>query len=151
LTLYASDQDWALVSSRKLHGNAPRAGQGGSDTLASANVDSIDMSELGEDMLAHSYFADDTSALADMVALFWQNAPPDRRCGLEPRGNGTGPVVWQYRRGSCATSNLIDAMAHLRAAGVSTVAEASQVLQRTATDLTLLPTLEPVVKRLLAP
>ncbi|MEO9463846.1 MAG: alpha/beta fold hydrolase, partial [Marinomonas sp.] len=33
MTLYASDVDWALAASRKLHGHAPRAGQGGEDIL----------------------------------------------------------------------------------------------------------------------
>jgi len=152
LTLYASEKDWALVSSRKLHGNAPRAGQGGEDTLADNNVDSIDMSELGEDMLAHSYFADDSSALADMVTLFWQNTEPAKRCGLrEHRPISDGPVVWQYESGKCATRNLIDAVAHMQNAHVSSLSEALRVLSNTAQDPSLLLQLEPVIKRILEP
>ena len=95
LTLYASEKDWALESSRRLHGNAPRAGQGGPGTLADGSIDSIDMSELGDDMLAHSYFADDGSAIADMASLFWKNADPAKRCGLEARSDAAGQQVWQ--------------------------------------------------------
>lgn len=150
LTLYASEQDWALVSSRKLHGNAPRAGQGGVDTLASADIDSIDMSELGEDMLAHSYFADDNSALADMVALFWRNAGPERRCGLEKAGAATGgPQTWRYRRDQCQVDQMLTAMAHLRQAQVDTVPEALTALSLAAEDDAVRKVLEPVIARLL--
>lgn len=38
LTLYASEEDWALESSRRLHGNAPRAGQGGGKIRLSATI-----------------------------------------------------------------------------------------------------------------
>lgn len=113
LTLYASSSDWALVSSRKLHGSAPRAGLGGSVLVAADAFDSIDMSALGADMLAHEYFADDSSALADIMTLFWQDAPPERRCGLAPRNKGNS-VVWDYQAGACASNDLIGAIVNLR-------------------------------------
>lgn len=149
LTLYASEQDWALKSSRRLHGNAPRAGQGGASTLADANVDSIDMSELGDDMLSHSYFADDRSALADMASLFWKNADPGRRCGLEVAESASGLSVWKYRQGTCATRSLIDAMAHLRMANAETTDQVLQVLSEKTSDPALLDQLVPVVEKLL--
>lgn len=149
LTLYASEQDWALKSSRRLHGNAPRAGQGGASTLADANVDSIDMSELGDDMLSHSYFADDRSALADMASLFWKNADPGRRCGLEAAESASGLSVWKYRQGTCATRSLIDAMAHLRMANAETTDQVLQVLSEKTSDPALLDQLVPVVEKLL--
>ncbi len=150
LTLYASEQDWALVSSRKLHGNAPRAGQGGEDTLSSPDFDSVDMSELGEDMLAHSYFADDKSALADIVTLFWRNADPARRCGLESVPHPDLPVAtWQYRQDSCAARPLITAMAHMREAKVETVPQAITALSLTSDNVELRSQLEPVITRLL--
>lgn len=153
LTLYASDQDWALVSSRKLHGNAPRAGQGGDVTLADTNIDSIDMSELGEDMLAHSYFADESSALADIVALFWRDAPPDKRCGLEARETGqTGaPTTWLYRKGTCETDEMLDAYSHLRSAGIIDPAGLHRLLASIVTEPTLIDRLEPPLRRLLIP
>ncbi|WP_088651745.1 alpha/beta hydrolase [Marinibacterium profundimaris] len=153
LTLYASEQDWALVSSRKLHGNAPRAGQGGEVTLVDANLDSIDMSELGEDMLAHSYFADQSSALADIVALFWRDAPPEKRCGLEPRQTGAAdaPVTWRYQAGACETDELIGALSHLRAAGVSDPGRIPGILASIVTDPGLAERLQPPLLRLLQP
>ena len=152
LTLYASENDWALVSSRKLHAGAPRAGQGGADTLADDNIDSIDMSELGDDMLAHTYFADDSSALADMVALFWQNAPPDRRCGLVQHSPGAdAPPIWRYQRGRCATQSLIDVIGHMRQARVATFEDARAVLARTTDDIALRHELEPFLEKLMAP
>ena len=153
LTLYASEKDWALVSSRKLHGNAPRAGQGGEVTLVDGNFDSIDMSELGEDMLAHSYFADQSSALADIVALFWRDAPPDKRCGLEPHetGDAAAPVTWRYRAGACETDEMIDALSHLRSKGVVDPGAVQGVLASIVTDPGLIARLEPPLLRLFQP
>ncbi|WP_428927859.1 alpha/beta hydrolase [Marinibacterium sp. SX1] len=152
LTLYASEQDWALVSSRKLHGNAPRAGQGGAVTLVDENIDSIDMSELGEDMLAHSYFADESSALADIVALFWRDAAPDRRCGLEPApGTGAAGGAWLYREGSCETEGMIDALSHLRRAGIVDPGRIQGILAAVVTDQGLRARLEPALLRLFQP
>ena len=149
LTLYASERDWALVSSRKLHGNAPRAGQGGVDTLISGNIDSIDMSELGEDMLAHSYVADDSSALADMSILFWRNADPARRCGLEAVTGPNALVKWRYKRGTCTNRNLIDALAHLRKANVTSVEDALSLLADKSEEENVTEDLAPVITRIL--
>ena len=112
LTRYAASTDWALVSSRKLHGSAPRAGLGGNVLTGSDAFDSVDMTSLGEDMLAHNYFSNDSSALADMVTLFWQDTPPDRRCGLQPKGGVSS--VWIYRKGACPTNDLIGVISNLR-------------------------------------
>jgi len=150
LTLYASQQDWALRSSRKLHGNAPRAGQGGDNTLVSSNIDSIDMSELGEDMLSHSYFAQDSSALADMMSLFWQNAAPNRRCGLvETKGDNSGAKFWTYQRGRCASKNLIDVLAHMKNAKVATATEARSLLARTTESPEVLSEIQPVILKMI--
>lgn len=149
LTLYASNEDWALASSRKLHGNAPRAGQGGQYTLASNNIDSVDMSELGEDMLAHSYFADDSSALADMLALFWDNTSPKWRCGLvADEQDGTKPQTWRYELGECGNKNLISVLAHMQRENVTTASHARAVLARTVQDSAELGALEPIILRM---
>jgi esterase/lipase superfamily enzyme len=109
LTLYASEKDWALVTSRKLHGNAPRAGQAGAGILQEPHFDTVDMSSLGEDMLAHSYFANDSSALADIMALLWRNPAPGRRCGLSPlKGTAAGKGgAWTYAKEDCDVQSLI--------------------------------------------
>lgn len=150
LTLYASQQDWALSASRQLHGNAPRAGQGGDDMLTDAHIDSVDMSDLGEDMLAHSYFADDNSALADIVALFWRNADPSQRCGLEPvnADAGTAPV-WFYKVGECADRSLVQVMSHLQRDNVTDLNTAREIVARTVQDTAIADQLTPVVVKLL--
>lgn len=152
LTLYASEQDWALVASRKLHGNAPRAGMGGPFTLTSPAVDSVDMSVLGDDMLAHSYFADDSSALADMVTLFWQNADPPERCGMmEDLETDSGLPIWRYQTGVCSDRNLLSLLAHLRNAGVTSQLEAQDIILRTVADADLAQKLERVVSGIVTP
>lgn len=114
LTLYASNEDWALSASRKLHGDAPRAGQAGGSMLVSAEFDTIDMSDLGDDMLAHTYFASDNSALADIVALLWRNPAPANRCGLVPITANTGAgSVWKYKKGECFEKKVIALISRL--------------------------------------
>ena len=148
LTLYASENDWALESSRRLHGNAPRAGQGGRFTLVSSNIDSVDMSELGEDMLAHSYFADDSSALADMMALFWRNTDPARRCGLEAGNSAAGDApYWVYRRGQCESQSMIDVMALMQRNNVQTERDAQIMLIRSDGNREKLDEIAPIVMR----
>ena len=143
LTLYASEEDWALTVSRKLHGDVPRAGLGGRFTLRDPLIDSVDMSELGEDMLAHSYFADDSSALADMITLFWQNTSPARRCGLTEQSGET--PTWRYQRGTCEHRKLVDVLAHMRASGVNTMDQARVVLREEVKDKELASKLETVL------
>lgn len=131
-------------------GRIQATGAVGADTLASTDIDSIDLSELGEDMLAHSYFANDKSALADMVTLFWRDADPDRRCGLEKTPEtAAGVGIWQYKQGTCATEGLINAIAHLRQAKVETVPEALTALSEAAKDPFVRSKLEPVIARIL--
>lgn len=150
LTLYASEQDWSLAVSRKLHGNALRAGMGGEVTLTDPLIDSIDMSELGDDMLTRSYFADDSSALADMMTLFWRNTAPRFRCGLSERRPEAGAApVWHYDRGSCAGRQLIDVLAHLQHEKVKSLEDARAVLARTVEDADLANRLESMVAPML--
>ena len=151
LTLYASENDWALATSRKLHGDAPRAGQGGAETLALPEIDSVDMSELGEDMLAHGYFATDSSALVDLVALFWQNLPPARRCGLQPMQEKNGRSVWHYARETCPDNALLAVIATLQQEGSSSPAEARKVMARIVPDIAMARSVEPYVMRMLTP
>lgn len=113
LTLYASENDWALAASRKLHGSAPRAGQAGDAILVEKEFDTVDMTNLGEDMLAHTYFANDSSALSDIVSLLWQNPNPENRCGLqESQGTNKG-TVWKYQKGVCLDGKFVALMSHL--------------------------------------
>lgn len=151
LTLYASDRDFALATSRRLHGSAPRAGQAGDLLLADPNLDSVDMSDLGDDMLAHTYFASDSSALADLVTLFWRNADPSQRCGLAPRAAQAGTLtLWHYQAGACDDTTLVEIMTHLQKARVTSLDAAEKILTQTVRDPLLLDSLTPVLERLMA-
>lgn len=134
LTLYASDQDWALEASRKLHGNLPRAGQGGDQALIHDHIDTIDMSELGDDMLAHSYVANDQSALLDISMLFWRDLDPQNRCGLAPKDATQPRPVWQYRKGICPDLDLLTLVGSLRNAGAVSSDQVRSTLRRNFAD-----------------
>lgn len=115
LTLYASENDWALLASRALHGDAPRAGQAGDDPVQHQDVDTVDMSALGEDLLTHVYVSNDESAILDVSMMFWRDLPPDARCGLNRTGS-----FWTYQEAGCGDPNLMPLLAALRNEGIFT-------------------------------
>ena len=149
-TLYGSQNDWALTVSRKLHGDATRAGEGGDNLLASPMIDSIDMSELGQDMLAHGYFADDTSALTDLIALFWRNVAPGHRCGLEPVEERKASRLWRYRVGVCSENALLGVLARVRELRVETAGAARRAVGSVVTDVDAARDIERVIDRMFA-
>lgn len=118
MTLYASDKDWALAVSRKLHGDAPRAGQGGEGVLRATEFDTVDMTQIGDDMLAHSYFANNPSALSDILALFWRNMPPEGRCGMVQPEDRAG--IWRYAPDKCDSSALLSVLTMVRSSHAET-------------------------------
>ncbi|MCV2894625.1 alpha/beta hydrolase [Lentibacter sp. XHP0401] len=113
LTLYASDVDWALEASRKLHGYAPRAGQAGDNILVATEFDTVDMSMLGDDMLAHTYFANDSSAITDIASLIWRSPDPVHRCGLVNLQEQGNPEIWHYEKGACQVGKLVALISQL--------------------------------------
>ena len=116
LTLYTSDQDLALSVSRKLHGSRARAGQAGSDILVMDAIDTVDMTALGDDVLGHSYFANDASALSDLLTLFTVAQGPENRCGLVLRAASQGQH-WQFDPARCNGSVLVSAISLWHARG----------------------------------
>jgi esterase/lipase superfamily enzyme len=130
MTLYASKNDWALKVSHALHGDAPRAGEGAAGTLLPPMVDSIDMSVLGEDMFAHSYFADDTSALTDILSLFWKDAPPDRRCGMTPSPPADTAAEWSLEPSLCDGSAMLAALRLLRSERIGNLSDALAAIEK---------------------
>ncbi|MEP5728181.1 MAG: alpha/beta fold hydrolase [Sulfitobacter sp.] len=145
LTLYASDQDWALEASRKLHGDQPRAGQGGDVALLNDHIDTIDMSDLGNDMLAHSYVANEQSAILDIIMLFWRNLDPANRCGLTGVGSTGKRQVWRYQKGACPDATLLPVVALLRDQGAASRDQVRETLRRTYADAPEIKTLEPLL------
>ncbi|MBO6776181.1 MAG: hypothetical protein JJ897_11880 [Marinibacterium sp.] len=57
--------------------------------------------------------------------------------------------IWQYKQGTCATEDLINAMVHLRHTEVETVPKALNALSEAAKDPFVRSKLEPVIARIL--
>jgi hypothetical protein len=133
LTLYGSDNDLALRVSRKLHGAEARAGQGGAAMLLAPAVDSIDMSVLGEDMLGHGYFASTASALTDMLWLFWRDAPPDQRCGMDTKVEERGRF-WLFDPVRCDGPVMLSALTLLKREGAAALAKLDKIIFGIAAD-----------------
>ncbi len=127
LTLYGSDNDVALNVSERVHGDLRRAGQGGKRIVVSAAVDSIDMSALGDDVLAHGYFAKTSSALTDMRTLFWNDVPPVDRCGMSPRNQPDGRA-WAFDPHSCDGPTVIAALTMLNKEGTAALSTLDRLI-----------------------
>ncbi len=106
-TLYASDNDVALKSSKVLHG-APRAGLAGATIVTLPGLDTIDMSGVEADILGHSYFAANEGAIYDLFRLFWRGDPPSARCGMN-RQQASGQGFWIFDVGFCRGTELLEA------------------------------------------
>jgi len=108
ITLYASDRDRALESSRVING-APRAGMAGVNIISMPGLDTIDMSAVPADMLGHTYFASNSGAIYDLFRLLWRGDPPPMRCGMSDRKAG-GPIsVWLFNVDTCKGADLLEA------------------------------------------
>lgn len=106
-TLYASENDVALKSSKMLHG-APRAGLAGKTIITLPGMDTIDMSGVEADMLGHSYFAANEGAIYDLFRLFWRGEPPSARCGMS-RHVDTERSFWMFDVNYCRGTELLEA------------------------------------------
>jgi len=95
VTLYASDQDKALKTSRKMHGYA-RAGEAGAGLVVVAGVDTVDASLVDTDFLGHSGFATDVPLMQDVYYLVQHGHAPGERFGLEERSGALG-TYWCFK------------------------------------------------------
>ena len=96
VTLYASSADKALAASTKFH-RYPRAGQTSPAVVIVPGIDTIDASALDTGFLGHSYFAENTSILTDIIRLFRFGKSPGERCGMIPNPQ-TDPQYWVFDR-----------------------------------------------------
>jgi esterase/lipase superfamily enzyme len=102
MTLYASSVDKALILSKTLAGQVPRAGDVLLDgPIVVPQIDSIDVTALGEEILGlnHSTYAQTRSILNDVSILIQSGRrPPDTRLA-EIRGRPEGsspPIYWHF-------------------------------------------------------
>jgi esterase/lipase superfamily enzyme len=117
VTLYASDNDYALRTSQFVHG-APRAGTAGDDVIVKlAGLDSIDMSSVPADALGHSYFAANSGAIFDIFRLLWRGDPPPQRCGMSNRKTGGSLIVWWFNADACKGGDMLEAGVMLKRFG----------------------------------
>jgi esterase/lipase superfamily enzyme len=116
VTLYASDNDYALRSSQFLHG-APRAGTAGNVMIRLAGLDSIDMSAVPADVLGHSYFAANSGALFDIFRLLWRGDAPPQRCGMTGRQTAGSLATWVFNADACKGDDLLEAGVMLKRFG----------------------------------
>jgi len=116
VTLYASDNDYAIRSSQFLHG-APRAGTAGDVIIKLAGLDSIDMSAVPADTLGHSYFAANAGAIYDIFRLLWRGDPPPQRCGMSNRDAGGTLAVWRFNADACKGDDILEAGVMLKRYG----------------------------------
>lgn len=84
-TLYASSNDKALQTSRKVHGGYPRAGDAGEHLIILPGIDTIDASGVDTSFLGHSYFAEAGSILRDIKELVGLSKPAAQRTFLLPK------------------------------------------------------------------
>jgi esterase/lipase superfamily enzyme len=116
VTLYASDNDYALRTSQFVHG-APRAGTAGDVIVKLAGLDSIDMSSVPADALGHSYFAANSGAIYDIFRLLWRGDPPPQRCGMSNRKPGSSLIVWWFNADACKGGDMLEAGVMLKRFG----------------------------------
>jgi esterase/lipase superfamily enzyme len=99
LTLYASANDKALLLSKRVAGNIPRAGDvPDSGPIVIASVSTIDVSAIGDEMfgLNHNAFATTRNVLNDLKILLETGAPSPRLA--EIRGYPEPPKKATYFR-----------------------------------------------------
>jgi len=96
-TLYTNDSDRALIASRFIHRNRPRAGQTGAIEAAIPGFDTIDASRADTNLLSlgHAYFANKASILTDITEIIRGATPGAERSWLTPWPNLPGSA-WIY-------------------------------------------------------
>ena len=93
VTLYASSKDRALAASKTVHEYA-RAGESGPNLVVVNGIDTVDVSAIDTGFLGHSYVADNTSVITDMIGLIAGSPAPHRVCLSAKTFNGLG--YWLY-------------------------------------------------------
>ena len=98
LTLYASENDKALLASEQFRYGYDRIGQGGAKLTIFNGVESIDATTVDTDLLGHGYYAE-TKALINDIHQVLLGVVPDRRV-LDPvivTVNDVTKKYWRFR------------------------------------------------------
>lgn len=94
-TLYVSRADRALLLAGRYTGD-DSAGNAANTVLLLPGIETVDATEIRDDVLGHSYYRTNRTLLADMHQLLTTGLGPDRRFGLVPVATDAG-TYWVFR------------------------------------------------------
>lgn len=92
-TIYASANDWALITSSSVNGY-PRAGDASEGVRSFAGVDTIDATRVASSGLGHSYYRRSLQVLADLRQLIVGRKSIEQRPGLTRHDSISG-IYWK--------------------------------------------------------
>lgn len=94
VTLYASQNDMALMASRAVNGY-PRAGDVGANILILNGIDTIDVTKIDTSLMGHAYYGDNTTVISDIYALMQNARMPTQRQWLRDISS-PGGMYWYF-------------------------------------------------------
>lgn len=94
VTLYASQNDVALMASRAVNGY-PRAGDVGANILILNGIDTIDVTKIDTSLMGHAYYGDNTTVISDIYALMQHARMPTQRQWLRDISS-PGGMYWYF-------------------------------------------------------
>ncbi|WP_158261245.1 MULTISPECIES: alpha/beta hydrolase [Pirellulaceae] len=94
VTLYASQNDVALMASRAVNGY-PRAGDVGANILILNGIDTIDVTKIDTSLMGHAYYGDNTTVISDIYALMQNARMPIQRQWLRDISS-PGGMYWYF-------------------------------------------------------
>ncbi|MEW4563256.1 alpha/beta hydrolase [Bremerella sp. JC770] len=94
VTLYASQNDVALMASRAVNGY-PRAGDVGANILILNGIDTIDVTQIDTSLMGHAYYGDNTTVISDIYALLQNARMPTQRQWLRDISS-PGGMYWYF-------------------------------------------------------
>lgn len=81
ITLYASSEDSALITSNTMH-RGKRLGEGGEEISVFKDMVTIDATGVDTSLLGHSYFSEKEILVNDLKAVVQESLPPQKRSHL---------------------------------------------------------------------
>ncbi|MHA6194497.1 alpha/beta hydrolase [Pseudomonas wadenswilerensis] len=100
VTLYAASNDNALWFSKRLHEESDRVGSTSRKIMISQGIETIDASDVKNDLIGHSYYAENSSVVADMFYLFQTDLRAQQRFNLKPISTSDG-TYWKFKPMIC--------------------------------------------------
>ncbi len=96
ITIYASDNDRALIISQEIHEDF-RLGQTAGFTPIEG-IEMIDATLVGTDFLSHSYFSENEKLISDISGIISRKGRAKNRNGLSEINTKTSKTYWQFKK-----------------------------------------------------